>query len=226
MKRHNALLFLISTAVSFAQFTDIWRIGEIGDGVTGMSIESHSSESLTATSHQLVDDHYFLAGTYNTVGTVSNEPLNQFERALTGSDPNNFIYFSLDTAALNSGKEFQLQIQTDWGNFTQPDPNNPIDWHHELQVILNGSVVAIPKTFQTRELFQINIPPSLLSSGANTLQLERIGDTNNAYFTFDSIAFRESTEQISDSDNDGATDVPNKTGINLALSDNGTSVAD
>ena len=66
--------------------------GIVGDGTAE---DQGENCSLTALSR---DDDYYLAGDYDSVGPLGvDEPLKEFERAVTTTDPTNRIHFQLDS---------------------------------------------------------------------------------------------------------------------------------
>ncbi len=68
---------------------------------------SHSSNEVLSNSAQILDDHYFFAGSYSTaVGEVASvESLENVERAISSSDPNSVVHFVLTEQEINNANE-------------------------------------------------------------------------------------------------------------------------
>ena len=90
------------------------------------------------------DDDYYLAGSYPApVGTLAgDEPIANFERAITAGDPRNRIHFPLGAAQVSADSRLRLTIDLSgggaWINGSIPGFST-----HDITVRFNGNVLVL-----------------------------------------------------------------------------------
>ena len=128
---------VLETTPAYGEMVQLWQAGLDNDTNEEFGQENNVQNSAPGSATAKDDDWYF-AGTYDApIGTLADdEPLDQFERALTTGDTTNRIHFILsaeEAAALN---KFQLVVQT-LHNDTNPDYPDDVP----LNASFNGNVV-------------------------------------------------------------------------------------
>lgn len=233
-------LLILSITPSWAGFSPLFTIGSNDNSSGEFTQESFTSEAAPGNAAGL-DDHYYLAGTYPApVGTLAaDEPVGNFERALTSSDPANVIHFNLSAAqATNTG---MIRVTADflWSGASGGAANENV-----IEISMNGkpaSFTSVP--FESYTVVIAEFPTSGLDlvEGANSLEIRRTGTTANTWVGIDQVKaslhptalvdadadslplYWEELHQLSDSDNsDADTDLDGDTLSNLTEFQNGT----
>lgn len=196
MRHHRTSLFFVALAAGLqavttvnAQFVQQWQAGldnntntEFGQEVSGLTPAPGSAT--------LKDDDWYFAGVYDSpIGTLTeDEPLANFERALTLGDSVNRIHFNLPLALIQEGTEFRLVIDT---VSNQSDvPTNPIPFTVQFNgvQVFSGLVDQVADFFITPSFFvgtgSGQVPAT---TGDNVLTLTRSTTTGAGWMQFDYI---------------------------------------
>jgi hypothetical protein len=95
-----------------AGFSTLWTVGTPDGTPNEFGWESYASNNPPG-SAVLLDDDYYLAGTYAApIGVLAGpEPVSNLERAVTTSDPNDRIHFNLTAAQAGATARFRLTFR-------------------------------------------------------------------------------------------------------------------
>lgn len=196
---------LLATAGHATSFENVWQLGTDDGQVEPFSQENFNPNNPPGSATTLDDDYYF-AGTYPApVGTLaSDEPIIQFERAVTSGDPRNRIHFLLNSA--QSGPSSLLRVTVDligggaWINQTIPGYST-----HDITVSLNGIVIGTRNGIHWHTKLSFTTPASAVnaSAGPNVLQIERTSGGAGGYINIDYVQLEADTLALADADNDG-----------------------
>ena len=232
-----AFLLLAETITAQANFKPIIQIGSDNNSTSEFSKEN-GSEDLAPGLATVRDDHYYLSGTYPApVGTlIENEDVDDYERALTSSDPRNVIHFNLDSAQATSTGLMRVELDFIWSGASVNGNEAPFE--NVVELSLNGKPASFTsEAFQNYIVISAEFPTTGLglSAGANTLEIRRIGNTPGTWLAMDQVSasldptalldadedqiplFWETLYQLSDSDaSDASDDFDGDTLTNLA----------
>jgi len=163
------------------------------------------------------DDHFYQAGIYpsgfNGLTTPLDvpypEPTSAFERALSNSDPSNFIHFRLTSNQANSQSRLRLTFELMGGSV----PNDENFGTHDITVrfrTANSNMLILQRQGIDRDTrFTIDIPAFSVQAvaGANTIEITRAGPAvapgNGSWIQFDFVKMEVDTDALADGDNDG-----------------------
>lgn len=180
-----------------------WQLGE-DDGSSGeFGQESFVPEAAPGNA-TAKDDHYYFSGSYpQPIGVVANnEPLANFERALTLSDPSVSIHFELSAADVAAAN--WVRITLDFGNSAQG--SNIIDLAINPTPGSANVVYTTPSFYRFRHFSTtLAIPASHLQAGANRLVINRNAQTTTGWVTFDFVGLEIDENPQLDLDGDGLT---------------------
>ncbi|MEM9081643.1 MAG: hypothetical protein AAGC74_13235 [Verrucomicrobiota bacterium] len=185
----NIWLLGLSAAMASAAIETVFTLGADDNDVAPFSIESFTAEPAPG-SPTLKDDHFYLN---------LNEPIANFERAITSSDPTNIIYFDLTTAQANPDGIFRFTIDFMWSGTSGTDPVSNI-----LTVKLNGNTFFTSPSFEAYQTFtaQVTATTASVITGINTLEVTRSGGSPNSWLSIDYLQLEVDPTAAEDKDND------------------------
>lgn len=157
---HHTSLFVVAIAGLFAvttadaQFVTQWQVGIDNNSNTDFGQEVGGLNPAPGSATAKDDDWYF-AGVYDSpIGTVTeDEPLPNFERALTLGDSVNRIHFNLPLALIQEGTEFRLVIDTVSNQETVTTNNIPFTVQFNGVPVFSGVVTQTAQFFVTPSFF-------------------------------------------------------------------------
>jgi uncharacterized protein (DUF1800 family) len=229
---------LLLLAISEAAPVTLWQIGDDedpfasgyaptneftaenggSDAAPGVVTRIPGDPLYNSGSNPAPDDHYYLAGTY-PIGfngltsplVVSNpEPATAFERALTNSNPTNFIHFPLNAAQAGPQSRLRLTFELVYGG-TWSDVNGNGDHFgtHNIEVRFGNTPILQRSGVDRETRFTLDLPASVVGAvnGANTLRITRTGPTpaagSYAWIQFDFVKMEVEADAFADGDGDG-----------------------
>lgn len=236
--------FVGSLLLSFAAATPVtlWQIGEdedpFGAGydpTNEFSNENGNSNSgpgfvtrlpgdplYNAGSNPTSDDHFYQAGTFPTgfngltapLVVPNAEPSSAFERALSNSDPHNYIHFILNAAQAGPQSRLRLTFELIGGGSWSPTTGNGENFGtHDITVryrTATSNTLLLQRNGVDRDTrFTLDIPASSVSAvaGANTLEITRSGPTpasnTSTWVQFDFVKMEVDADGMADGDGDG-----------------------
>jgi uncharacterized protein (DUF1800 family) len=186
-------------------FATVWQLGADDQSLSPFSQESFGPNSAPG-SATIKDDDYYLSGTYPApIGTLAtDEPIANFERAVTSGDPRNRIHFPLTAAQASAGSLLRVTIDLSgggaWINGSIPGFST-----HDITVRLNGQVIGTRNGIAWNHTIVLTLPATTSSAvaGANVLQIERTGGGAGGYIGFDYLKLEADTVALLDADGDG-----------------------
>ncbi|MEM9481354.1 MAG: DUF1800 family protein [Verrucomicrobiota bacterium] len=198
------LIFMALSGYVHAGFETVWQVGPDDGSTTGFGVESYGPEAAPG-SPTARDDHYYLAGNYHPIpgNVATDEPLENFERAITSSDPSVSIHFNLTAADLAAGTRFRLAANYIWSGTGGGNPPSNI-----VSMRFNGIEVLETPAFESYRTYVVEFDPSTVNAvaGANVVELNRIGSSSDTYLAIDFVRLEKDPEYLVDGDNDGASD--------------------
>ena len=168
------------------------------------------------------DDHFYQKGTYpagfnglsSSLVVPNPEPASAFERALSNTDPNDYIHFIL--TAGQAGSQSRLRLTFDlvyggtWSEVTGSGENFGV---HDISVryrTASSNTLILQRSGVDRATrFTIDIPASSVqaAAGANTIQISHTGPAmasgNYAWIQFDFVKLEVDSDGMTDGDGDG-----------------------
>jgi len=156
----TTFLFL-SLGIAKAEIETIFQIGNDDGSTTPFLSESFRLDEVKEASATLVDDHFYFS---------LGEPEENFERALTSSDPRNIIYFDLSAEQANLDGRLFVTVDFIWSGSSGPDPvANVVD------LSINGTEFFTTPVFVAYEQFVVEVSSAAvaLQEGINTLEISR-----------------------------------------------------
>ncbi|MDP0491275.1 MAG: DUF1800 family protein [Verrucomicrobiota bacterium JB023] len=183
-----------------AQEIHLWEIGS-EDGQSSPFSQENFHPDEAPGSPATLDDHFYLAGEYpSPIGVLSeNEAEENFERAITSSDPSVVIHFPLTEEEASSTARFRLETGFLWTGSSQGEASNIV------RFLLNGEVIHVTPEFDEYEDFEFFFDGSdaSLNPGPNTLTIERIGTTPSSWLSIDFVSLWVDSTALTDDDDDG-----------------------
>ena len=168
------------------------------------------------------DDHFYQAGTYpagfnglaSTLVVPNPEPASAFERALTNTDPTNYLHFPLNAAQAGPQSRLRLTVElVEGGTWSVANGSGDNFGTHNVEVryrTASSNTLILQRTGVDRATrFTIDIPASSVSAvaGANTIQITRTGPTpasnTYAWVQFDFVKMEVDSDGLADGDGDG-----------------------
>lgn len=180
---------LLAANTADAQFIQQWQVGldnntnsEFGQEVNGLNPAPGSATAK--------DDDWYFGGVYDSpIGTLAeDEPLANFERALTRGDSVNRIHFNLPIHLTLEGTEFRLLIDT--VSNQQDAPLDPIPFTIQFNgvEVFSGSVDQTTDFFITPSFFVGTGPGQVpATTGDNVVTLSRPTDDGAGWMQFDYV---------------------------------------
>ncbi len=184
-----------------AEFSTIWSIGEVDNTTTGFSSESYAPEAYPG-SATARDDHFYQAGDYPApIGTVAtDEPLANFEWAVTTNDPSVNLYFNLPDGYNRASTRLRITLRMIWGG-----ANNVSEATHILGFDLNGTRFYTTEAYSEYVTFTTEVTASTgaVNGEEMVLSISRIGGDPEGWTAFDYVTIEAdpTAEQDADSDN-------------------------
>ncbi|MCP5543957.1 MAG: DUF1800 domain-containing protein [Akkermansiaceae bacterium] len=204
-RRLLAAACLLVSPAGARDFAPLWQLGDDDGDLTPFSQESWGPNSAPG-SATTKDDDFYLAGVYPApIGTLAvDEPIANFERAVTEGDPRVRVHFPL--AAASRSPDAQLRITVDlsdggaWVGGTVPGYST-----HDVVVRINGATIASQSTIQwdTKIVVTIDAATATLFAENNVLEIERGGGLQGGYIGFDFLKLEADDDALADGDGDG-----------------------
>jgi uncharacterized protein (DUF1800 family) len=188
-----------------AEFGRVWRLGNDDQSTLPFSQENFSANSAPG-SASVRDDDYYLAGAYPPpVGLLAaDEPLANFERAVTSGDPRNRIHFHLSAAQASARSRLRVTVDLFGGGawLTQSLPGFN---SHDIAVRINGVLIGTRDDITWDEKIVITAPASTVNAvaGPNVVQIERMGGTAGGWIQMDYVELECDPSGLADADEDG-----------------------
>jgi uncharacterized protein (DUF1800 family) len=193
----------VSTAAS-APVT-VWQLGSDDNSLSPFSQESFGPNNAPG-SATAKDDDYYLAGIHpSPIGTLAgDEPIANFERAITSGDPRNRIHFPLSAAQAGANSRLKLSIDLTGGG-AWINGSIPGFATHDVTVRFNGQAIAVRNSISWDTTIALTFSASSVSAihGANVIEIERTGGAAGGYLGFDYVKLEADTVALEDSDADG-----------------------
>lgn len=239
--RRVALVPLAIGSLGAAPVT-LWQIGEDEDPFASgysptdeFSQESGSSNPAPGFVTRLPDDplyqaasnperdnHFYQAGTYpagfNNLASVlvvpKAEPTSAFERAVTNTDPSQFIHFPLTAAQTGSQSRLRLTFELHGGGSWSESMGTGDNFGtHNLEVRFrtasSNTPILIRNGVNRDTRFTLDFPASAVSAvaGANSIQITRTGPAlpsgSYSWVQFDFVKLEVESDALADGDGDG-----------------------
>lgn len=206
-----------------AGFSTLWTVGTPDGTPNEFGWESYASNNPPG-SAVLLDDDYELAGTYAApIGVLAGpEPVSNFERAITTSDPNDRLHFNLTAAQASATARFRLTFRVLWGGWWNAvyQTSGPGFGSETVVVRMNGQVLATRVYTEDYTMTLIlNSAQIAAAAGANVIEISRTGGSPNAWIQFDYVMLEVDPTGFTDADGD---DLPqwweNDNGLSLTNS--------
>ncbi|HYE19511.1 MAG TPA: PEP-CTERM sorting domain-containing protein [Tepidisphaeraceae bacterium] len=175
---------LVWAAPVEAAFVSQWQLGS-DNGSQGEFSQENAATNAAPGSATVMDDDWYFAGTYPApIGTVAaNEPLTNFERALTTGDTTNRIHFNLPTDRIEPGHEYRLIVDTVSNNTSVPTSPIPFSVLFNGVEVFSGNVTATSQQFVTPIFTGADVSPT---TGDNVVTLTR-ANTGAGWMQFDFV---------------------------------------
>lgn len=189
MKQGTFSLLLASLTSLYGNSQTIFSIGERDNNTLPFTTETFVSEAAPG-SPTLKDDHF-----YHNLG----EPLANFERAITSSDPTIVIYFDLEAAQANLNGVFDFKIEFLWSG-----TNSGQELSNEVTFSLNGTPFFTTPSFTNFEIFEVEFEAAMAAgvAGTNTLEITRSGGSPQTWLALDYVILEVDPTANNDDDND------------------------
>lgn len=180
------------------EFVRVWDLGT-EDGAT-LPFTQESGVNAAPGSATAKDDDYYLAGSYPApIGNLAvDEPLGNFERALTSWDKINRVHFPLTAAQAGAGARHRLSFKMIHGGDTSGGFGT-----HDIAVRWNGVEIAQKKGIVREEMIVATLPAGAAVAGANVITIERTDGSANAWVQFDFLRLECDPAGLADADQDG-----------------------
>ncbi|MEO5913745.1 MAG: DUF1800 family protein [Luteolibacter sp.] len=168
------------------------------------------------------DDHFYQAGTYPagfnglaaSLVVPNPEPTSAFERAISNTDPNNYIHFILNAAQAGSQSRLRLTFDLVYGGMWSEVSGGGENFGlHDISVryrTAGSNTLVLQRAGVDRPTrFTIDIPASSVQAvaGANSIQISRTGPTpasgNYSWIQFDFVKMEVDSDGMADVDGDG-----------------------
>lgn len=200
VKKLTSLLALTASP-AWATFSPLFSVGSNDNSSSEFTQENFSTDSAPGDPNGL-DDHYYLKGTYPApIGVLAvDELVENFEHALTSSDPANLIHFNLNTAqATDTGL---LRVTAD---FLWSGASGGAAVENVIEFSVNGKAASFTSApFQSYTIILAEFPTNGLDlvEGANTLEIRRTGTTSSSWVGIDQISASLHPTALADTDSD------------------------
>ena len=203
---------LVAIVAAFASpaeagFSTVWTLGTRDGTPDEFSQENFSSNAMPGSATAKDDDYYF-AGTYAApIGVrATNEPLTNFERAISTSDPNDRIHFNLTSQQASGTARYRITYRLLWGGWwnSATQTSGQGFGTHNVTVRMNGQVLAT-RVFTADYTMTViaTAPQGAAVAGANRLEFSRTGGTADAWINFDYVRLEVDPTALRDQDLDG-----------------------
>ena len=200
VKKLTSLLALTASP-AWANFSPLFSVGSNDNSSSEFTQENFSTDSAPGDPNGL-DDHYYLKGTYPApIGVLAvDELVENFEHALTSSDPANLIHFNLNTAqATDTGL---LRVTAD---FLWSGASGGAAVENVIEFSVNGKAASFTSApFQSYTIILAEFPTNGLDlvEGAITLEIRRTGTTSSSWVGIDQISASLHPTALADTDSD------------------------
>lgn len=202
-----------------ASFATLWQLGTEDRQSAPFSSENYFSNAAPGSATTL-DDDYYLAGTYPApIGVLAaDEPIANFERAITSGDVRKRIHFNLTSAQASANNRLRLTFSMFGGGVWLNGPL-PGFGTHDLAVRINGVLIKTEPAITWDKRISVTVPAASVNAvaGANLVLIERTAGSAGGYIQFDYIRLEADSNGLLDADDD---DVPRWFEDTYGLSDN------
>lgn len=189
------LLAVLSGQAGAASFDPVWQLGWDDADTAPFSQESFASNNAPGSATVKDDDYY-----------VATEPIANFERAMTVSDPHKRIHFPLTGAQASSTSRLRITVDLfAGGGWVSGTGSLPGFQSHDVTVKFNGVTLTARTGIRYDTTLSFTVPASSVNAvtGENILQIERTGGSANAYIQFDYLKLEADPDGLADGDGDG-----------------------
>ncbi|MDG2122568.1 MAG: DUF1800 family protein [Verrucomicrobiales bacterium] len=168
-------------------FSQLWQVGTDNNSLSEFSQESFNGNTPPGSPTAKDDDFYW-----------PTEPTTNFERALTSSDHNNRVHFTLTA---DQASDARLRFTADF----RSGGSSSHGWgSHDIGISLNGGPTLFPtETVVADRFYQRTFDAPALTAGDNYIQVTRSGGTPSSWIGFDYLRLDIDDDALEDSDNDG-----------------------
>jgi hypothetical protein len=182
-----AIVLTLTVAATRANAATVWSLGTSDDSQEEFAGENNASNAEPGSPTALDDDYYF-TGDFDAGNVAADEPLTNFERAITDGDPTNRIHWDQATAE----DLFVLTLDVCCsGNLT--------DGFAPFTVSINGAAVA---TFTaTSDTDAVMTAAFDAGTGENVITLD-LPEVSGGWIQFDSLEL----SSVPDTDGDNLSD--------------------
>ena len=198
------LLACLTQATSADLFDPVWGLGSDDGELPPFSQESFGPNSAPGSPTSLDDDYYF-SGTFTGIGTLTaDEPIANFEHAVSQSDPRNRVHFALTEAQSSPNSRLRITVDLSHGGAWTGQTVPGFSTHH-VEISMNGVQLAGLTDLTWNHTVTVVIPATSVnaSTAENTLLIERTGGGSGGYIGIDFLKLEADSDGLLDSDHDG-----------------------
>ena len=177
MKGCFPLLIALLTLPVAAQFSTVFQVGAADNDASPFGREQYPAAQYPGDADG-IDAFHYLSG---VGGRTTDEPLENFERALTGGNPANHVVFPQASASPNGLLRVSTRLL--WsGRSEQREP------FHRIQLQVNGHTFHTSPQFRdyttvTAEVKMSDLPPAArLKVGENIISIVRTSDSSSSSY--------------------------------------------
>lgn len=203
MGRFQTVYFL-SAILAGADTKPLFSLGVNNNSAREFGRESYRLEEAPGSANDR-DDHFYLAGTYpDPIGVVNeDEPLDNFERTLTSSDPRIVVHFNLTPAQATNTGLMSFTVDFIWSRASVNGEDAPFE--NVVEISVNGKPASFTTTpFESYTTFNgfFSTENLDLVTGANTIELRRTGTTPGTWVALDRFEVSLDPRGFEDQDGD------------------------
>lgn len=194
-------LLLVALRAS-AAYESVWTLGTQDDSSDGFGTETYSRETAPG-SATARDDFYYFAGNYPLpIGTVvSNEPVQNFERAITSGDRRIQIHSVPPANLATAQARYRLTVFFVWTG-----SSSSRETVHDIVFRMNGVAFATNLNFRGEALLSAEVNASDFNFQAGqpiVAEIERVGGSPDAWVGIDFLRLDVDPSANVDGDLDG-----------------------
>lgn len=199
-----ASLFFLGAIPAWAEFSPIISVGIDNNSTSELGRENSVTDPAPGVLG-VIDDHFYLAGSYPTpIGLLTEDELpDQFERTLTSSDPRNVIHFNLDASQATNTGIMRIELDFLWSGTSVNGGDAP--YENVVEISINGNPASYTTPpFQNYIVFNAEFATSGLNlvEGENTLEIRRSGTSPQTWIAIDQLNASLDATALVDSDGD------------------------
>ncbi len=181
-----SILFLLGAAPAWAGFLPLFEIGTNDRSANEFGRERGGFQEAPGSATER-DDHYYLKGSYGgAIGTLTeDEPVENFERALTSNDERIVIHFNLSSEQATNTGILRVAMDFIWSGM-----NDDGQVENQVSLSVNGRAASFTsRSFVDYEVIHAQFPTEGLDlvAGANSLEIRRTGVTEGSWVAIDQV---------------------------------------